>query len=247
MSQSVEDVMNDTLLADECIVDRVQRDPPHWANDTIEAWDEGRFNQLAPFIVANYWTDQGSVNVFRVVGTQHWDYQGKSWLEFLHGGKRMDINLSLHAKNPQYYQLTERKRPMMYYMTLDGLSFYVGSDGNHRTCIARFDFHYSGRTMLHGATIYHHHVDWAFWKHYQQLKDVFRERSIAAGLQPYKNSLRREDTSGWKLDHYETRIKFEDYQGCTTEDLDKAGVIAKIDEFTKPRYRRFFGLMIKAD
>lgn len=46
---------------------------------------------------------------------------------------------------------------------------------------------------------------------------------------------------------YETRVKFEDYQGGTAEELDKAGVIAKIDEFTKPRYRRFFGLIIKAN
>lgn len=237
--------MNDGILEDEFILDRVQREPPHWANDSIVAWDERRFNQLEPFVVSDYWTDQGSVNVFRVTGTQHWDYQGKSWLDFLHGGKRMEINLNLHAKNPRYYQLTERKRPMMYYLTFDGLSYYVGSDGNHRTCIARFDFHYGGRTMLHGVTLCHYQVDWVFFERYKQLKEVCQERSIAANLQPFKKGVRREDTGGWKLDHYKTLVQFEDYRNGSTEQLDEQGVLAKIDELTRPSYRRFFGLMIK--
>ncbi len=224
----------------EVILDRVHREPPHWANDVILPWDEMKYRQLEPFVKSDYWTDQGSVNIFRVVGTQHWDYQEKSWVNLLETGKRMDINLPLHAKKPEYYRQQERKKPMMYYLTFDGLSFYVGSDGNHRTCIARFDFHYSGLTMLHGVTVNHYQVDWDYWHLYQKLQDICRERKIPATVQAYRESAQREDTAGWKLDHYKTWIKFDDIQQAASITLDRKGIEAKIEDLSQAKKRRFF-------
>jgi hypothetical protein len=237
--------MTDSQLQDKnhvvtkTILDRARRDPPHWSNDKIKAWDENEFRRLEPFVKMEYWSDQGSINVFRVVGTQHWDYRGKSWINFLETGKRMNINLGLHAKKPEYYVKTERKRPMMYYVTLDGLSFYVSSDGNHRTGIARFDFHYRGLTMLHGVSINHYHVDWEFVRLCQQLTDACREQAIPATLQAFKESLQREDTAGWKLDHYRTLVKFDDMRKKEPEILDKSGVENKLQILSKSRKRRF--------
>jgi hypothetical protein len=238
--------MTDSLLQDEIqgatgtILERARKEPPHWSEDKIQTWDENDFRRLEPFVQMEYWTDQGSINVFRVVGTQHWDYQGKTWINFLETGKRMDINLGLHAKKPEYYVQTERKKPMMYYVTYDGLSFYVSSDGNHRTGIARFDFYYKGLTMLHGVSINHYHVDWDYVQLCQQLTELCRERAIPATLLAYRESLKREDTAGWKLDHYRTLVKFDDMRHKEPEILDKEGLEEKLHTLSQAKKRRFF-------
>ncbi|MEE9338210.1 MAG: hypothetical protein V3U87_09030 [Methylococcaceae bacterium] len=224
----------------EPILNKAHRESPHWSNDILSTWDDADYRRLEPFVNREYWTDQGSVNVFRVIGTQHWDYQGKSWINLLETGKRMDINLGLHAKKPEYYRQQERKKPMMYYLTYDGLSFYVGSDGNHRTCIARFDFHYNGLTMLHGVTVLHHHVDRDYWNLYQKVIEVCKERKILATLQAYRESTGREDTAGWKLDHYKTLIQFDEITEPETVILDKKGLEEKLFNLSLPKKRRFF-------
>jgi len=222
---------------------KVQQEPPHWASDVIKAWDEERYRQLEAFVTQDYWTDQGSVNVFRVVGTQHRDYQGKTWLEFLETGKRMDLNLELYRKKPGYYQETGRKKPMMYYLTMDGLSYYVGADGNHRTCIARFDYHYREQTVLHGVSINHMHVDVEFYQLYQQLKTVIKERKILVNLEVRRSHKGREDTPGWKLDSYQPQIVYEDVETLNTELLDKSDIAEKIRMLSMPARRRWFGLV----
>lgn len=243
--------MTDSLLQDEIhwatgtILERARKEPPHWSEDKIQTWDENEFRRLEPFVTMEYWTDQGSINIFRVIGTQHWDYQGKTWLNFLETGKRMNINLGLHVKKPEYYDKTERKKPMMYYVTFDGVSFYVSSDGNHRTAIARFDFHYRGLTMLHGVSINHYHVDWEFVRLCQQLTDLCRERNIPATVVAYRENLKREDTAGWKLDHFRTLVKFDDMRKNEPEVLDKNGVENKLHTLsqskkTKKQFFSFF-------
>lgn len=114
---------------------------PHFAEKVIRSWDETQFNVLQPFIMEHYWCGSSSVNVFRVIGTRHSDYAGGTWLDLLMRGKRMDnINLPLYQSNPGYYLETTQKVPMMYYQSIDGGDLYIGADGNHRTCIAKFDF-----------------------------------------------------------------------------------------------------------
>ncbi len=171
------DQLTTNPVAAQSLLDRANLEPPLWAGKKILAWDDAEFRRLEPFITATYWCDQESINVHRVIGTQHPDYQGKTWLEFLNGGKRMDINLPLHRSNPGYYLDTERKLPSMHYVSLDGLSYYVSVDGNHRSCIAKFDFHYNGRTMLHGVTVVRHQVDRAFYQYYRALTGYARATS----------------------------------------------------------------------
>ncbi len=203
------------------LVDRANKEPPHWAGEKIKAWDGAEFHRLEPFITATYWCDQGSINVHRVVGTQDPDYQGKSWLAFLNGGKHMDSNLLLHRSNPGYYQDAGRKKPSMHFVTLDGLHYYVSIDGNHRTCIAKFDFHYSGRVMLHGVTIVQHQVDRAFYQYYLGLVGYAHAHELPIHFTPQQSALAREDTGGWKLDHYQTRLKVDNYLEGTSEILDR--------------------------
>ncbi|KFB16535.1 hypothetical protein PGPR2_00785 [Pseudomonas aeruginosa PGPR2] len=137
-------------------VRRQVEQPPAWASEVLQSWEEAYPQEKHAFLQSHYWTETGSINVFRVVGTDHWDYQGKSWLDFLTGGKRMQRNLQALLDNPSYYLQPTERRPAIHYNTLDGLSFYVGSDGNHRTCIARFFLAEQQKSQLHDVTLNHY-------------------------------------------------------------------------------------------
>jgi len=185
------------------LLDAALSDPPHWASEVIRPWDEGLFQRVHAFVTDKYWSGQHSINVFSVVGTQHPDYIGLTWLEFLQRGKRMRENLRLHAVNRDYYFDTAVKQPSMYYVSLDGLRWYVAGDGNHRTCIARFDFHRVGATMLHGVHLEDYRVDWTFWRLYQSLKKALGEKAV---LTPERRCIARSDTSGWMHETYEISL-----------------------------------------
>lgn len=219
--------------------DRARAQPPAWAVETIQPWDERRARALAPFVTRDYWTDQGSVNVFRVIGTEHVDYQGLSWLDFLGRGKRMDQNLALHAAHPGYYQETGRKIPGMYYRSLDGLSWFVGADGNHRTCIARFDFHDRGMTTLHGVTLNQTAADLELFGLFERLREVCLERRLGERIEPHREMLRREDTAGWKLDHYRVSLQLSVPDGDSRL-LDAEAARAQLGALETPARRRWW-------
>jgi uncharacterized protein Veg len=191
------------LASEPSLLERALASPPHWADDRIERWDERLFQRVQPFVTDKYWSDRHSINVFSVVGTQHPDYVGMTWLDFLRRGKRMRENLYLHATNPGYYLDTEAKTPPMYYVSMDGLKWFVAGDGNHRTCIARFDFHGRGLTMLHGVHLEDYRVDWTFWRIYQALKKTLGSR---AELTVYNTRTARADTAGWMHETYAVRL-----------------------------------------
>lgn len=190
---------------------RAIQHPPKWANDEILAWDQQYFNSVQAFIRHHYWTSQGSVNVFQVVGTAHQQYQHRPWLDLLTSGKRMDINLPLQHKNPEYYRNTSSKVPMMYFNTLDGIHYYIGSDGNHRTCIAKFMFYETGETQLHGVTINHYDVHHAFYQLFQQLQHKVKQLNLPITITPMSQPIKREDTSGWMIDYFETYLLRQEY------------------------------------
>lgn len=217
---------------------RVRENPPRWADETIRPWDEALFSRLEPFRTRVYWTDQGSVNVFRVVGTQHPDYAGRTWSWFLEGGKRMEANLALLERNPAYYDDTEPKRPSMYYVSMDGTDWYVGSDGNHRTCIARFLFAETGRTMLHGVHLADYRFDHELHRLYLRLTELARRADPAILVEPVNRAVGRDDTPGWKLDYFEPRIRFVDPAEGLDERLDADGARRIIGWLREERGRR---------
>ena len=234
------EALPDPDQADAPLRDRVNAAPPHWANDTIEAWDDQAFRQMQSFATRIYWSDHASVNVHRVIGTQHPDYQGHSWLEFLNSGKRMDQNLPLHTSNRPYYLETVRKTPMMYYVTLDGLHFYVEADGNHRTCIAKFDYDHHGLSTLHGITVTHYHIDREFYRRYQALKALCHERQLPYQIAGQRQALRRDDTAGWKLDHFQPSLVVENAKTREQQLLDRGGAGRLLDELRGKQHRRWW-------
>ncbi len=189
------------------LLQKVRTSPPHWANEAIRPFDEDLYREALPFVKRRYWCDSGSINVFRIVGTRHPDYRNMSWRWMLENGKRMPENLALHATNPGYYLETVRKVPEMTYITLDGMDFYVSTDGNHRSTIARFDFHDCGTTTLHGVTIDDVRIDWDMFRIYREIIDLIEGGVLSCFVVPFSEKLSREDTAGWMLETFRTGLK----------------------------------------
>ncbi|MHB1285537.1 MAG: hypothetical protein ACYCYP_03080 [Leptospirales bacterium] len=197
------------------IPDRIREMPPHWSREVIRPFDEDWYRESLPFVRRRYWCDSGSVNVFRIVGTRHPDYKNMSWRWMIENGKRMPENLALHETNPGYYLETSRKIPEMTYITMDGLDFYVSTDGNHRSAIARFDFHYRGITTLHGVSIEDVRVDRELFEGYGKISRLIRDNRLPLLAAPVSEKLSREDTAGWMLETFAVRVRIEDAKGET--------------------------------
>ncbi|MEG5901700.1 hypothetical protein [Enterobacter bugandensis] len=191
--------------------DRVDRNLPTWAEHQIKAWDLIAFRQAEDFITHHYWTDKGSINVFRIVGTDHPQYAGMTWSELLLRGKRMDINIPLIEKNPGYYTDASVQHSSMSYVSMDGIHWYISADGNHRSCLARFYFHLLGHsvTQLHNVSLSQYRTDTAFMSVCQavsQLAPALRQKGGYLTLTARRLPVSREDTPGWKLDTFRTKV-----------------------------------------
>lgn len=203
-----------TRSARDTLLDRVLADPPPWAHATIQACDDGALKPIEPFLRHKAWTNRATVNVFRILGTQHPDYRGLTWLEFLQRGKRMGHNLQLHREHPGYYHDTAVKEPTMYYLTLDGgLSYYIAEDGNHRSGIARFDCWYRGECLLHGVTVTDLRPDYELARLHRLLNDRLEalratsRRFCSVSVEPVTERVTREDGPGWMLETYRPTLR----------------------------------------
>lgn len=208
----------DTLLNSDIYKDmrtplflRMIKKTPSWAFDIIQPWDSQYLIQARMFLRRHYWTSQGSVNVFQVIGTTHQQYQNCSWIDFFTTGNKMDINIPLQNKQPEYYRNTAQKLPSMYFNTFDGIHYYIGTDGNHRTCIAKFMFYETGETQLHGVTINHYDIDDAFYRVYRELSEKISQLGLSISLSAESNAIKREDTAGWMIDYFEPCLRWKEY------------------------------------
>lgn len=230
----------DSAIQQSGLYQQVMARPPHWAHDPLLAWDEQAFKQRADFLTHHYWIDSGSLNIFKVVGTKHVDYQGLSWLTFLQQGKRMANNLPKYDSNPTYYDATLKKVPEMSFISLDGLHWYVDGDGNHRTAIAKFAFFYQDRTELHGLEMTDYRFDQAMYSSHLNLLDIIRERRLQhIRVNVGSSHIGRRDTGGWRLDLYQPTVAIQQgkqsHIATTATSLQQA-----INCLTTPAYRRWF-------
>ncbi|GBE49104.1 hypothetical protein BMS3Bbin13_00003 [bacterium BMS3Bbin13] len=222
--------------------ERVFAGPPHWANDRIEPFDEEGFRLAQPFVIEQYWSGQQSINVFDVVGTQHPDYAGRSWLEFLREGKRMGINLDLQRENPDYYLEDRPKLPGMYYRSVDGSRWFVAEDGNHRTAIARFMFHEMGRSMLHGVTVIKYKTDQRAMEVAAAVSGLVDERGLRVRLETCRTKLSREDTGGWMREEWRLDFEWTDLRRGVSERLAVEEVERRVEALRRQsRWRGWMG------
>ena len=192
--------------------DRIRDMPPHWAGETIRPFDEDLFRDSLPFVRRRYWCDSGSVNVFRIVGTTHASYQNKTWDWMIKNAKKISSNLKEYEWNPDYYLQTTKKGDISF-VTFDGLDYYI-MQGNHRSTIARFDFHYRGLTTLHGVSIEDVRIDWPMFECFQRILAHLEERHLPYQVATLSEKLTREDTAGWMLETFLPRIRI---RGMGTE------------------------------
>ncbi len=223
------------------LIKEFEKDIPYWADVKIKAWDDNLFVKKSAFITDHYWVSNNSINVFAVVGSSHDDYQGISWWDFLRTGKRMEKNHKLYQQNPQYYSelLTERN-PTIDYQTCNGQDWYVANDGNHRTCIARFDAYKRGTYLLHNVETNSYRFDEDLFRIYEQLEDIILQRRIISRLSVHTKAKYRHDTPGWCKEGFTVKIRYEDLTKGKETLLDYDAAVKLAIELSKPWYRKFF-------
>ncbi|MHB1600057.1 MAG: hypothetical protein ACYCSB_01440 [bacterium] len=217
----------------------VKKANPEILNRTIREWYTSEI-EIMPFVKEKYWQDAGSVNIFRIVGTQHPDYAGLTWLSFLGLGKRMYLNLDLFDKNPGYYRQTEKKIPSIYYQSIDGGDLYVGGDGNHRTAIAKAAFFLTGETMIHGVTITDYRIDWKLKEIYEELTALIATRKLPYKADIVSKTVSRDDTAGWMLEKYDLKIKLFDFKKQKTTLLYMYEAKKLISDLSKNFWNKFW-------
>ena len=217
-------------------VRRNLKHPPDWAKDTLLDWNDCFPEDKRAFVTLEHWSDlrmSGTgIDVFRVVGTTHPDYVGKTWLDLLTSGKRMTSNLELLSENPGYYRDEFFGKPMDY-LTLDGERFYVGADGNHRTCIARFFLDGGPSTALENVEITRYRVDEPFYALYREATAFIDQHQLAIRIDPLRRPVRREDGPGWKVDIHSVVLRWHDLQAGTRAELDLEQSRARFERLTR--------------
>lgn len=190
---------------------KIIKDGGHsFASSLIAPFDESFDTAAKPFAAEYIWEDDASINVYLVGGTRHPDYIGMTWAEFLQKGKRMSINIPLAESNPSYYFANEKKLPTMSYIQIDGGSYYVDADGNHRTCIARFLYFLERHTKLHGVSVSRYRINRALQEVYCEIKNEVAARRLPYVVEPVTRCVSREDTPSWMREVYDPKISVRD-------------------------------------
>ena len=180
---------------------------PHFTHTELQNLNSINHSQLRNFIVQDETHESASINVFKVVGTKHPDYAGRTWLDLLVKGKRMEHNLKRFIENPSYYLEGNIKEPYIHYISYDGDAIYIGDEGNHRTCIARFFFHAAGKTIMHGVRLNNFTVDWAFKDLYDKAISYISSRKLPIYISMQSKVIERNDAANWKTDRYQIGAK----------------------------------------
>ncbi len=184
--------------------EQLKNHKPYWADYKIQALPGDIL--IGTFTVSHYWADSTSINVCDVIGTAHQEYAGKSWQWLLENGRRMPHNLGLLDNNPVYYEEQCKKEPSMYFVKLND-KLYIGADGNHRTCIAKYLFDIEGKSVLHGVTLDEYTIDYSMFNLYSLLKEFAVSNNLRWIIEPQRELVERIDGAGWKRDNYKIKIK----------------------------------------
>ena len=215
---------------------------PEILNRQIDKWTAPDMR----FVKESFWQDSASVNIFRVKGTQHPDYAGLTWLEFLETGKRMALNLNFFKTNPDYYRQTEKKIPSMYYQSIDGGELYIGGDGNHRTAICKAFFYLTGETTLHGVTVTDYRMNNELKGIFDDIKKTIRKKGLSVDIDIVSETASRDDSGGWMLEKYTPAIQIQDYKKNNYVILHNAKEAKEfLEDINMSKFRRFFGFFKK--
>ncbi len=100
----------------------------------------------------------------------------------------------------------------MYYLSIDDGDLFIGADGNHRTCIARFEFYRKGHDILHGVTVDNYHVDWKTKRLFDEFSEEIERKELPYSIRVEPETTLREDGPGWMIERYRIWIRVVDYR-----------------------------------
>jgi hypothetical protein len=113
---------------------------PAFGRNRLDRFNLSAFGGLSR---SSVFQPNATVDLSRVKGVEHPDYQGRSWIELLGAPpnvgsgalKRARSVLAEAQRNPDYYQSAIKKHGWSFYQR--GQDIFI-SEGVHRTVIARF-------------------------------------------------------------------------------------------------------------
>ena len=208
---------------------------PYFADSVIEATPK----EQSPFKAYESWCCNGSVNIQRICGSGHPDYIGLTWRELLSKGRRMPHNLKLFMDNPDYYlDVNQKVNPSMHIHFYNGKG-YVGEDGNHRTCIARF-FLYGGKSpFLHGVRITEVQIDGHMEALFSEVMSLIPSWCSAI---PQSKEVSRDDGEGWAVHRFENNICVRNSRSGKEKTFSAAEVETLLLPVLHHPFRRFIGI-----
>lgn len=205
--------------------------PPDWSQKPLLAWSDAYPADCRSFLTEHYEAFDASVNVFNVVGTLCKLFQNKTWLDLLQDGSKIATNLDELQRNPDYYLNLVSRVPAMQFYTTDGLSFYVGHDGNHRTCLAKFFLFDQSKSHLHSVAVEHFLVNWPFYAIYKQLKELIAVEQLPYELTAASQRIGYNDGVGWRVVLFQPSLTLLYLNSSKTITLNYDQAQAKLAEF----------------
>jgi len=194
------------------------------------------------FFVSKKWERVASVEIDSIVGTDHGNYIGISYLEMLERGIKMDINIPLLLKNPSYYYSLEAKEPTAYYAvfnTENGKRIaFVDNDGNHRTCLAKVLRAYDKNlTKFSGITKTSYQIDYKLMRGFLAKKKELERIGFFVDIKRIDSGVEEDPTGKWIKWKYKHKIIVKDKNGkdYLFDDMEKLE-----PESFLPVYKRFF-------
>jgi hypothetical protein len=216
---------------------------PHFVDDVI--LDAGIEAKKWPFRKLFSWSCSGSGNIVNISGTQHPDYIGMTWREFLRKGRRMGSNIKEYKQNPAYYTDSGFiRQPGMYIKFIDGKG-YVGDDGNHRTCIGKFFLYSHPSPYMHGLDFTEQLTDERMYALYTRLVKLLPGYCLPL---PEAVEIKRDDGKGWCAQHFDVRVRItnkrrNDYEGVFTADELEDGLLPAMRNPLKARFGEYRNLL----
>lgn len=181
------------------LLSRVKEMEPHFADNELKMLDDWLLMRAQQFSKIEDRYSCASINIHEVTGTAYPDYAADdTWLNRLLLGRRMPEHLKRLQEDPSYYYSTVAK-PDMKFIKI-GSEIYMGDEGFHRACIARFLFFYEGLTTFHGVSLQEYVIDEAFENAFNRLEALVVKDNLPIQMEIRRDTTRTVDFAGWKRD-----------------------------------------------
>lgn len=163
------------------------------------------------FVIEEHSTDNDSILVDDIAGTDHDSYVGLTWEEMLHKGERMYTNLPLVENNPQYYYTIGRKDNKINFAKFNGKYYVIGA-GNHRSAIAKFLFFFSGHRYLHSVHVDEYKMDARGFDAIESITECIEEKGLKnLSVKKWREIVREESGVDWKKNYFQTVVQIKNH------------------------------------